>query len=313
MKQQHFQSARRMSTVSSLDEVQFLPDTIFVYSEGSGHDRANVEHWAGTLTGKYEHFAASKADGDLLMLRNRDGKDIQVNMKDVLDLRNLFPPNSNVVVDISGIEHDFWAGCLYALRGYARTLTYIYTEPNEYQFRDEPERVNPFDLFDLSPRTRGLRALSGFANLDGPGRRPSLFVPLLGFEGQRALNVLNEIDPGPAVTVPVMGVPGYQIQFPAYTAYCNKVLFEQTLSYRKWHIAPANDPFALQSVLDRIDQEHPNHYMYVAPIGTRPHALGSLLYVQKKHESSEVLFDHPVSKEGSRMGKGPSHLYCIFP
>lgn len=312
MKQQHLESACRMSTVSSLEEVRFPPDTVFVYSEAAGQDRANVEYWKAKLSGQ-TYFAAEGAHDDALKLRAHDGSAVVVNLKDVLDLRELFPLNSDVVIDISGIDHDFWAGCLYALQGHVRTLVYIYTEPRGYQVRAEPERVDPFDLFDLSPRTQGLRALSGFANLSGPGRRPSLFVPLLGFEGQRALNVLNEIDPGPAITVPIMGIPGYQIEFPTFSAYCNKTFFERTESYSRWRMAPASDPFALRSVLAQIGEEHPNHYMYVAPIGTRPHALGSLLYVLQKPESSEVLFDHPVSSEGSRKGRGRSHLYCIFP
>lgn len=287
---------------------------MFVYSTLGHQDRENVEHWRRRCRERdAPYWAAVNESDDEVTMESDRGTTRSVNVGDLADLRSLFPKGSSVVVDISGLGHDFWAGCLAALDDHVSTLTYVYTEPEGYQRRLERDRVGPFDLFDLSPRTMGPRPLSGFVNLGGPGRRQSLFVPLLGFEGQRAMNVLNEIDPGPARTVPVMGVPGYQIEFPAYTAYCNQDFFERTDSHTSWRSAPASDPFAVKSVLAQIRRDYPKHYMYIAPIGTRPHALGALLYVQEEPELCEVLFDRPVSRKGSRKGRGPSHLYCVTP
>lgn len=308
------QSAGRMYTVSDLNGVNFSGSALFVYSMLGHQDRENVEHWLTRCRRQgARYWAAIEESGEDVTMESEDGTTTQVNMGDLADLRRLFPKDSRVVIDISGLGHDFWGGCLEALKDYVAALTYVYTEPEGYQRRPDRDKVGPFDLFDLSPRTMGPRPLSGFVNLGGPGRRQSLFVPLLGFEGQRAMNVLNEIDPGPARTLPVIGVPGYQIEFPAYTAYCNQDFFERTDSHRNWRSAPANDPFAVRSVLAEIRRDYPDHYMYIAPIGTRPHALGALLYVQGAPELCEVLFDRPVSRKGSRMGRGPSHLYCIAP
>ena len=309
-----FQSAARMYTVSDLDCVEFGGSAFFVYSRLGSQERENAEHWrkrCGAQSSRY--WAAIEESGQGVTMESEIGATTHVNMGDLADLRRLFPRGSNVVIDISGLGHDFWGGCLEALKGHVSTLTYVYTEPQGYQRRPDRDKVGPFDLFDLSPRTMGPRPLSGFVNLGGPGRRQSLFVPLLGFEGQRAMNVLNEIDPGPARTLPVIGLPGYQIEFPAYTAYCNQDFFERTESQRKWRSAPASDPFAVKSVLTQIRRDYPQHYMYIAPIGTRPHALGALLYVQEAPELCEILFDRPMSKKGSRVGRGPSHLYCILP
>ena len=308
------QSASRMSTVSALDGVVFRGGSLFVYSRLDQQDRENVAHWHKRCREQGAPcWAAVQESEDVVTLESGDGRERDVNVGDLADLRALFPKGSNVVIDISGLGHDFWAGCLEALSGHVSTLTYIYTEPREYQRRPERDKVGPFDLFDLSPRTMGPRPLSGFLNLGGPGRRQSLFVPLLGFEGQRTMNVLNEIDPGPAHTVPVIGVPGYQIEFPAYTAYCNQDFFETTGSHRKWRSAPASDPFAVKSILGQIRRDYPDDYLYIAPIGTRPHALGAMLYAREQPELCEILFDRPVSRKGSRMGRGPSHLYCITP
>ena len=314
MRWDFIQSASRMSTVSALDGVVFRGGSLFVYSKLDQQDRENVEHWHRRCRDeRAPYWAAVHQSSDVVTMESEQGRLRRVNVGDLADLRKLFPKGSNVVIDISGLGHDFWAGCLEALTAHVSTLTYVYTEPQEYQRRPDREKVGPFDLFDLSPRTMGPRPLSGFVNLGGPGRRQGLFVPLLGFEGQRAMNVLNEIDPGPARTVPVIGVPGYQIEFPAYTAYCNQDLFETTDSHRNWRSAPASDPFAVKSILRQIRRDYPDDYLYIAPIGTRPHALGAMLYVREEPELCEILFDRPVSRKGSRMGRGPSHLYCITP
>lgn len=308
------QSSSRMSTVPDLVGVNFRESALFVYSTLANQERENVEHWRTRCAEqRAPYWAAIEESEEGITMESDRGETRRVKVGDLADLRALFPKGSDVVVDISGLGHDFWSGCLAALIEHVATLTYVYTEPQAYQQRLERDRVGPFDLFDLSPRTMGPRPLSGFVNLGGPGRRQSLFVPLLGFEGQRAMNVLNEIDPGPARTVPVIGVPGYQIEFPAYTAYCNQDFFESTESHGRWRSAPASDPFAVKSVLAGIRRDYPDHYMYIAPIGTRPHALGALLYVREEPELCEVLFDRPVSRKGSRMGRGPSHLYCISP
>ena len=306
------QSAARMSTVADLEEADFRPSSMFVYSMLGSQDRENVEHWNRRCAGQgCRYWAAVGESAEHVTLRSDDGTVRQVNVRDIADLRSLFPKDSNVVIDISGLGHDFWSGCLVALKGHVAALTYIYTEPREYQRRPEPDRVRPFDLFDLSPSTMGPRHLSGFLSLDDSGGEDGLFVPLLGFEGHRAMNLLNEIEPGPGRTIPVIGIPGYQVEFPAYTAYCNRDLFDGTDSHATWRSAPASDPFAVKSVLSRIRRDYPNHYMHIAPIGTRPHALGALLYVQEEPALCEILFDRPVSRKGSRMGRGPSHLYCI--
>ena len=306
-----------MSTVAELKDVQFRPNSVFVYSTRGLQDRENVHYWRNRCEGPgssllYRAVLAESAEE--MTIKCDGGMVTRVNTRDLADIRRLFPKGSNVVIDISGLNHDFWAGCLKVLTGcYVSALTYIYTEPEEYQRRPERDKVSPFDLFDLSPRTLGPRPLSGFLSLDESGSRHSLFVPLLGFEGQRALNVLNEIDPGPRQTIPIIGIPGYQVDFPAYTAYCNQEFFERTESHGKWRSAPASDPFAVKSVLGRIREDYPEDYMYLAPISTRPHVLGALLFVRENPNLCEVLFDRPVTREKSRRGRGPSHLYCIVP
>ena len=307
-------SALRMSTVGSLVPPAPDPTLFIVYSEVERDDRANVDVWH-TLSETQPHAAIVEYDRDIIKVRLRDASIETVNVRDLRQLRDMFPKDCHAMVDISGVGHEYWSGCIAALIGHVSTLTYIYTEPREYQTSGkEPTSLDVFDpaLFDLSDRTLGLRALPGFVNLVGSEDRHTIFVPLLGFEGHRAMNVFNEIDPRPTEVLPIVGVPGYRVEFPAYTLLCNKEFLDTTNTLRQWRKAPASDPFALELELERIRSEYPGYYMYIAPIGTRPHALGALLYVCKYPKDSEILFDCPIRKKRSRGGRGPTHFYTIF-
>lgn len=308
-------SASRMVTMPSLVPPVLNSATFIVYSEAEGYDRANVEVWRATLSNRKHHAAIVRQEGDILKVRLYDDSIRSINVRDLRDLRDLFPRDCDAVVDISGVGHEFWSGCMVALKSHVSALTYIYTEPYEYQASDiEASDLDVFDpsLFELSDRTLGLRALPGFVNLHSSEDQRSVFVPLLGFEGHRAMNVYNEIDPGPATVIPVVGVPGYRLEFPAYTLLCNKEFLETTNTLRQWRKAPASDPFAVKLVLEQIRSEYPKRHMFIAPIGTRPHALGALLYVCEHPEDSEILFDCPIRKSRSRRGRGSTHFYSIL-
>ena len=54
--------------------------------------------------------------------------------------------------------------------------------------------------------------------------------------------------------------------------------------------------FVTYSVTSQV--EHSGSYMYVAPIGTKPHALGALLYFVSCLSDCEIIYDHPTSAEG---------------
>ena len=303
-------------TVDRIENLTFADDLFFIYSNAEDYDRANIPYWEKFSGSLHSHSSAivETIDGDGRVAIAFDGKTIEFVTGNFSSLRTIVPKDAHVVVDISAIGHEFIASCLLALRGHASGLTYIYTEPRSYRFRSEPSQPDPFDptMFDLSASIGGIRSLPGFVNLLGPGRMEAIFVPLLGFEGARALNVLNSLDPVPRTIVPVVGVPGYRPEFPSYTIICNRAFFGETRSESKIRRAAANDPFALRRTLRAIQCDYPDHYFYLAPIGTRPHALGALMFAMENPESAEILFDHPTRRERSRVGAGPSHVFRVL-
>ena len=305
------------------DTVAELPiptDSFLIYSESEADDRANVSYW-----GKRGKESAPKSFAVVLDHANKhsgaytmrfDGREFETNAFDLRELIEIVPNQSSLVVDISGVDHTFWAGCMVEFKDRVAALYFIYTEPTTYRFAIRQSAEHDFEtgLFDLSDRSRGVSPLPRFANLHGPelyGAR-SVFVPLLGFEGRRVLNVLSGLDPTPPDIVPIVGVPGYRLEFPTYTVTCNEAFFGDTRSEAKIRYASANDPFETRDVLRSIGEDFPDTYMYIAPIGTRPHTVGALMFADEERERAEILFDHPIRKSQSRQGTGCAHLYRIF-
>ena len=158
----------------------------------------------------------------------------------------------------------------------------------------------------------GIKPLPGFTKLQRPGRdQETLLVALLGFEGDRALRILNDFDGIPSHVIPIIGMPGYQMEFPAYTISCNKEFFKKSEGHDNCRWVAADDPFEVKRELISIKNEFSDHYMYIAPVGTRPHTLGALLFAIDNRDS-EILFDHPVRTKNSRKGTGKSHFYRVF-
>ena len=305
---------------ANVADLPLPPDSFLVYSESEAEDRANVSYWRRL----YQQLDPSafavilpRANSSPGTFTIRFGEsEFSTDASDLRDFIEVVPTESSLIVDISGVDHTFWAGCMVQFKMHVSALYFIYTEPATYRFAIRPSTAAEFEtgIFDLSDRSRGVSPLPRFVNLHGPelyGGR-SVFVPLLGFEGRRVLNVLSGLDPTPMDVVPIVGVPGYRLEFPSYTVTCNEVFFSETRSEARIRYAAANDPFEVRDVLRKIGLEFPKTYMYIAPIGTRPHAVGALMFADEERERAEILFDHPIRKSKSRQGTGNAHLYRIF-
>lgn len=213
-----------------------------------------------------------------------------------------------LLIDISGLQHSVWAPLLKnAFLNKVRTRV-LYAEPESYKSHPSPASAT---LFDLSIKFDGLEPLPGFARLSGPqDETKCLFVAMLGFEGNRPERLVMQVDPLPKV-IPVIGVPGFQMEFPAFTVACNRVLLSEYNAHSEVRYARASCPFETYDILCSIRKEYPDHYMYLAPVGTKPHALGTILFSIANPNTTEVMFDHPVRKAGRTKGVGVIHIYDL--
>ena len=215
---------------------------------------------------------------------------------------------SAVYLDITGLPHHIWAPLLKGIRSRAESAFCVYVEPGDYRFSATPTEAT---IFDLSEKIEGIGPLPGFASFPPVDDDDRLFVPLLGFEGPRFAFMLENIQPKRRNIFPIVGVPGFRPEYPFYTFVGNRNKLGETKAWQNVRFATANCPFSLYYVLDELSRKSPSQRMIVAPIGTKPHALGAILYYLDHARTTEVLYDHPVRKRERTVGTSRVCLYDL--
>lgn len=165
----------------------------------------------------------------------------------------------------------------------------VYSEPKEYLLEEfQKEGLNK----DLSESVRGVNPLPGFIRLV-PFKEEPFFVIFLGFEGGRFSYLITNKQPSFDKILPIVGVPGYRMHYPYETFWGNRNALQTTKAYERVVYAEANSIVDSYMILKRIsyDKREPN--MIVAPIGTKPHVIGAILYAIKNPKRVELLYDNP--------------------
>jgi hypothetical protein len=215
---------------------------------------------------------------------------------------------TDTLLDITGLSHPTWAPLVGAAIRRRLPIKVVYVEPVKYR-RNLVAAGN--ELFDLSKGFVGVSPLPGLVTLAEPDEDEFYFVPCLGFEGRRFSYLMEEVAPIGGHTIPIIGVPGFQPEFVAYAYDGNRVPLEDTGAWAQVRFATANDPFALFYELERIATRHPSRYLKIAPIGTKPHGLGAVLYALAHAERVEIVYDHPSRSDKRTEGAARLLIYDV--
>jgi hypothetical protein len=227
---------------------------------------------------------------------------------DTAGLTSIFQGATSAYLDISGLSHAVWAPLVRSGLTVLDRFYATYVEPDEYKRHPSPTSVSQFDLSD---GFGGVSPLPTFARLSGPpDESDSIFVALLGFEGTRARFVANSLDPVPTAYA-LVGLPGFRPEYPQYALMSNEEFLAENKAHANVRYAAASCPFECMDVLSDIHREHPGSYMYLAPVGTKPHALGAILYSIANPQSTELMYDHPQRKRDRTSGVGQMHIYSL--
>lgn len=167
----------------------------------------------------------------------------------------------------------------------------IYSEPKEYKLHEfRKEGINQ----DLSECVKGVIPLPGFTKVFRRSKCEPLFVTFLGFEGGRFTYVVNNQQPSFECIRPVIGLPGYRMEYPYDAYWGNRFSLRTTRSWEHVEYAEANSIVDSYMILDKIWQENHKPYMIVVPLGTKPHAIGAILYAIKNDDRVELMYDNPI-------------------
>ena len=213
-----------------------------------------------------------------------------------------------IYLDITGLEHSVWAPLLRVIRQLNGKAFCVYVEPGDYRPSSDPTEAT---IFDLSERIKGISPLPGFVSFGEPRDHDALFVPILGFEGARFTFALEAVQPDRRMIFPVIGVPGFRPEYPFYTYHGNRVPLEDTKAWQNVRYVPANCPFSVYYLLEQLARDSSCQFMKIAAIGTKPHALGAVLYYLDYPSTTELIYDHPIRKSGRTAGVSRMCVYDL--
>ena len=239
----------------------------------------------------------------------------KINLRDSSSIKNIFLSNQKTVIyiDVSGLNNRITAALLNNVMkiinedGINLEVHIIYFEPKFYkikQFRAE----GVFN--DLSEEINGIEPLPGFANII-PDDLEFKFIALLGFEGGRFTYLIDNVQPAYDNIIPIIGVPGYRIEYPFVAYWGNRQPLKNTRSYENIKFAAANSLVEVYVLLTTIYQKLGKSKIKLAPIGTKPHAIGAMLFAIKNPNDVELIYDNPKRKSVRTEGVGPIVDCCI--
>jgi hypothetical protein len=229
-----------------------------------------------------------------------------VSLRSDEQLRQLWPSNVSVIyVDITGLSHHIWAPLVKSALNQGYDVKVVYVEPHSYS---KAALSNPAQPYDLSARIRGIAPLPGFASLLDDSA-DGAFVPLLGFEGARLAFMMEQVQPHHDHIYPVIGLPGFRAHYVYETYFGNCRPLSASGAHERTEYVAADCPFSVMRLLARISAKHPSLALRVALIGTKPHALGAVLYKLYHRRDTELIYDHPIRGANRSTGSDRLHVY----
>jgi hypothetical protein len=287
------------------------PHATYIFCVQGGEQRTRTDAWEKAL---------AERPAQCVVILDQQAQSLRASVESVvrecslMDAKGLleFCSSETVYVDITGLTHSVWASFIrvFLAATAVRQVFAVYSEPDEYQPHPSPSSSS---RFDLTSTFGGLAPLPGFAILSEPVRgETNVLVLFLGFESARPEHLASTFDPVPKV-VAIVGVPGFRMEYPQITIDSNSVFLNEHRVFHNLRFAKASCPFQAYSALADIRRDYPGSYFFIAPIGTKPHALGAIWYAIDHPEDTEIIYDHPVRKADRTAGIGQTHVYRLKP
>ena len=202
-----------------LDVLAKIPDLLLI--RASIHEARSQETNLPFFNSCAVWDLTNEQSNDDSMIFTVDDSEVRFNLRSASSKKNFAEEmkGRTVVIDITGFDHAHWAWLIRAaLESEAKGISALYVEPESYTFSESPIGG---EFFELSEKIRGIKPLPGFATIR-PRRTNFVFVPLLGFEGPRLTYMMEQVQPNQTLTYPVIGVPGFQLDFPFFTIQGNR-------------------------------------------------------------------------------------------
>ncbi|WP_437225975.1 hypothetical protein SH661x_004340 [Planctomicrobium sp. SH661] len=173
-------------------------------------------------------------------------------------------------------------------------LTIVYSEPEDYV------------VSEFIPLTFGLESLQQIPGSPGVAdcSRPVHLVLFLGYEGDRALAVYEQVQP--MHTTIVIPSPPFRPEWEGRTQIFNRDLLSLT-GDEPCQQSDALDPEDTTNLLQQLFVDNvrrgPNAVV-ISPLGTKPQTLGLFAYLREAHDPPAVIYASPLRHNQSFFSHG---------
>lgn len=162
-------------------------------------------------------------------------------------------------------------------------LRILYTKPENY----ETEALMPlsFGIDEIS-------AIGVFVGSTSPSL-PILLIEFLGYEGDRAKAIYNDVDPD--FTKLIIPKPAFHSSWEGKTERLNNTLIKM-VDHTDLAYASSFDPIDVLNSLESISNQHSFKKLkwVVVPLGTKPQTVGIYMFWRKHPNQFSILFAEPL-------------------
>lgn len=292
-----------LESFSGPAEVQFSAGDSVI--RGTGPEPRHTPNYAGSAS----YVDVTSQQPDTFTYKDKNGDGVLVSLRSKTAISDFVAAIvGDLYLDMTALSHHVWAPILRVALAQKRATRVIYIEPEDYV---RTAGGVDGEIFDLSERINGVAAIPGFVSLRDEFEDQPCFVPMLGFEGKRTAYVLDQVQPLGNKIYPIVGLPGFRLEFPFYTFESNMRVLQDTQAWKNVRYAAAHNPFSAYETLADIHTANPGSLLKIAPIGTKPHALGAFLYALRSGKTVEFVYDFPIRKTNRTVGVGKVFVYRV--
>jgi hypothetical protein len=239
---------------------------------------------------------------------NIEGIENSININDFFEIGRLINGyNSEIVyIDVTGLNTRICASFIKQVvnmiyQKVLRQLYIVYFEPQKYSI-DVFKSEGVYN--DLADKIEGISPLPGFSAIIPVDQGDTYFFAFLGFEGGRFSYLLEKVQPVQEKIYPIIGTPGYRIEYPYYTYLGNKRAIRETECWKRRFYIAANSIVESYEMITSKCLKDERRLFRIAPIGTKPHAIGVILSALKHPNQIEIIFDNPKKIKKRTTGYG---------
>lgn len=289
---------------SRIEDINFEENAVFIYGSSPENRTEMLDYFREEFKEKLNFIKIVDIKNDFISISANTNKVKNISLRSAKNINSIFEQFSpkNVYIEISGLSCRVLAPLIKSLIESYKTnkieIKLIYSEPISYNI-DAFSRKCKFN--NLAEDIDGISPLPGFSSLL-PDTRNILFIPFLGFEGGRFSHILNTMNELEDNIIPIIGISGFRLEYLEIALWKNITALEDSDSWSRIDYATANSIIDAYYKIEHISKLNPDCKLKIAPIGTKPHAMGAIIYSILNPDKTELIYDNPRRKESRTNG-----------